>query len=99
FDRHTRFADLKKMLEKVKKQKRNMLTVLLLMGSLFGFSQNNPSEDNHAHNRPTKMQIDSVLRANITPKEHADKFGHMVIQDYSGRMMPMDTYASEVLRK
>ncbi|WP_040280968.1 cytochrome c biogenesis protein CcsA [Psychroserpens damuponensis] len=49
--------------------------------------------------RPTKAEIDSVIRANITPKEHANKFGELVIQDYSGRMMPMNTFASEVLRK
>ena len=30
---------------------------------------------------------------------HADKFAKMVIQDVSGRMMPMHTFASEILRK
>lgn len=95
FDKNTRFADLNRMLDKVKKQKSKMLTVLMFGLCTFGFAQSN-SHDDH---RPTKAQIDSVLKANITPKEHADKFGHLVVQDYSGRMMPMDTYASEVLRK
>ena len=49
--------------------------------------------------RPSKTEIDSVIRSNVTPKIHADKFGELVIQDYSGRMMPMNTFASEVLRK
>jgi len=97
FDKHTRFADLKRMLEKVKQKKAASVTILLLFMSLAGFSQNHPSD--HAFDRPTKAQIDSVLRANITPKEHADEFGKMVVQDYGGRMMPMDTYASEMLRK
>ncbi|WP_460218546.1 cytochrome c biogenesis protein [Psychroserpens sp. MEBiC05023] len=52
-----------------------------------------------AFERPTKAEIDSVIRANINPKEHSDKFGELVIQDYSGRMMPANTFASEVLRK
>ena len=100
FDRHTRFADLNRMLEKVKKQKKKLITSLIILGfASTGFSQTHAPQDGHEHNRPTKTQIDSVLKANITPKEQADKFGHIVVQDYSGRMMPMDTYASEVLRK
>ncbi len=61
--------------------------------------------DGHNHNtqvafeKPSKATIDSVIQANINPKAHADKFGELVIQDYSGRMMPMNTFASEVLRK
>jgi cytochrome c-type biogenesis protein CcsB len=99
FDKNTRFADLKRMLEKVKKQKHTVSAIVLFFMSTIGFSQTHSAGDGHLNDRPTKSQIDSVLRANITPKAHADKFGHMVVQDYSGRMMPMDTYASEMLRK
>lgn len=99
FDKNTRFADLNKMLEKVKKQKRKLITILVLGFTTVGFSQTHSPDDGHDHGRPSKAQIDSVLRANITPKAHADKFAHLVVQDYSGRMMPMDTYASELLRK
>ena len=31
--------------------------------------------------------------------EHAEKFSHLVMQDHRGRMKPMNTYASEILRK
>ncbi|MDG5493169.1 cytochrome c biogenesis protein CcsA [Psychroserpens sp. SPM9] len=119
FSKGTRFADLKKMLEKVKIKKAKLLGVFLLGFGMFGFAQEHSEDDGHNHapvqqehfegdghnhtatkiERPTKAQIDSVIRANITPKAHADKFGELVIQDYSGRMMPMNTYASEVLRK
>lgn len=99
FDKHTRFADLKRMLEKVKKQKQKAAVIVLFLMSTVGVSQTHSAEDGHDRNRPTKAQIDSVLRANITPKAHAEKFAQMVVQDYSGRMMPMDTYASEMLRK
>lgn len=98
FDKNTRFADLRRMLDKVKKKKQKIVTVLMLVLTSVGFSQTH-SEDGHDLARPTKAQIDSVLRANISPRAHADKFGQMVVQDYSGRMMPMDTYASEMLRK
>ncbi|MFI1743003.1 cytochrome c biogenesis protein CcsA [Thalassobellus sediminis] len=99
FSKHSRFGDLKKQLEKVKDKKEKLLTVILLCFALNGFSQVHSKNDGHDHSGPTKAQIDSVLKANITPKKHADEFGHLVIQDLSGRMMPVDTYASEILRK
>lgn len=106
FDKNTRFADLKKALEKVKAKKSKLLTVLLVCFTLSGFAQEQHTEnDGHDHSkkevrqRASKVQIDSVLLANVAPKEHADKFGHMVIQDIGGRMMPVNTYASELLRK
>ncbi len=134
FDKNTRFKDLEKALNKIKKKKAETLTVLLLMLSVSGFAQedhsghdhaneaqttseqhqveeantedvkqveeaSHTSEEDHVKVRATKAQIDSVLRANIVPKEHAELFGHMVIQDLGGRMMPLNTYASELLRK
>lgn len=105
FSKGSRFSDLKEYLEKVKAKKAKLLAVLVLCFSLAGFSQEEQHSPDDGHNhghkieKPTKAQIDSVLRENITPKEHADKFGNMVIQDISGRMMPVNTYASEFLRK
>ena len=50
--------------------------------------------------RPTTIQLDSILKLNITPvSDEADRFGHLVIQDTDGRMKPVNTYASELLRK
>jgi cytochrome c-type biogenesis protein CcsB len=120
FAKGTRFADLKRMIEKVKDKKAKLLSVVVLCFGLVGFSQEHSEDDGHDHSatqqehfegdghdhgakvaftRPTKEAIDSVLRANINPKAHSDKFGELVIQDYSGRMMPANTFASEVLRK
>jgi cytochrome c-type biogenesis protein CcsB len=99
FSKHSRFGDLKRHLEKVKNKKAKLVGVFLLCMSLGAFAQEHHEGDGHNHTKPTKAQIDSILRANITPKEHADKFGHLVIQDLSGRMMPVNTFASEMLRK
>jgi cytochrome c-type biogenesis protein CcsB len=123
FDKKTRFADLKCHLEKVKSQKKALLTILFVALS-FGITAQEQHSENDGHNHstpqeqhsendghnhsvkpkeirqaPTKSQIDSVLNANVAPKEIADKFGRLVIQDVGGRMMPVDTYASELLRK
>jgi cytochrome c-type biogenesis protein CcsB len=99
FSKHSRFGDLKKQLEKVKAKKAKLLSVLLLCFGLHGFSQTHSVDDEHNHSKPIKAQIDSILIANMTPKVHADAFGQLVIQDLSGRMMPVNTYASELLRK
>jgi cytochrome c-type biogenesis protein CcsB len=99
FSKYSRFGDLKRHLESVKTKKSKLTAVIILLLGLNGFSQDHGPNDGHDHSKPTKMQIDSILQANITPKAHADKFGHLVIQDLSGRMMPVNTYASEMLRK
>ncbi|MFD1064335.1 cytochrome c biogenesis protein CcsA [Winogradskyella litorisediminis] len=104
FSKNTRFDDLRKQLDRLKKKKSKLLTIFILCFGLVGFSQEHSANDGHDHNQaqnlqPTKQQLDSILKANIVPKEHADKFAKMVIQDASGRMMPMHTFASEVLRK
>jgi len=99
FSRHSRFGDLKRYLEKIKAKKEKLLTVLVLCMGMQGFSQEHYQGDGHNHNGHTKAQIDSILKMNMAPKAHADKFGHLVIQDLSGRMMPVNTYASEMLRK
>jgi len=51
------------------------------------------------HTVPTTQQIDSVLMANKVPAEEAAKFGKLVIQDDGGRMMPVNTFSSKLLRK
>ena len=99
FVKGSRFKDLESMLEKVKAKKTKLLGVFLFFLCLNGFAQEHSANDGHNHTAPTKIQIDSILATNITPKEEADKFGYLVIQDLSGRMMPVNTYASEMLRK
>ena len=100
FSKGTRFGDLGKQLNSIKKKKAKVLSILLICFSLTGFAQEHSANDGHNHGeKPSKAQIDSILRANITPVEHADEFGKMVIQDVGGRMMPVNTYASELLRK
>ncbi|WP_452223538.1 cytochrome c biogenesis protein CcsA [Lacinutrix chionoecetis] len=120
FDKNTRFADLKRALDKVKNKKSNLISILLLCFSLTGFAQEqHAADDGHDHSQEAatqdlqdksidikeysyqenKSQVDSILRANIVPEKEADKFGRTVIQDVGGRMMPINTYASEFLRK
>lgn len=58
-------------------------------------------EEAHApnHGMASKAEIDSILLKNAVSVEHAEKFGKLVIQDDRGRMMPVNTFSSLILRK
>ena len=95
----TRFRDLSASLDKLKKKKAALLTTLFL-GLSFAVSGQVNSTDDHVHNQnPSTQQIDSLLVKTTVSVEHAEAFGHLVIQDDGGRMKPINTFASELLRK
>ncbi len=96
----TRFKDLGKSLDKLKRKKAT-LTAALLIGLMTGLSaQEQPVNDGHDHSAlPSQQQLDSLLKTTIVTEEHAAKFGELVIQDDGGRMKPVNTFASELLRK
>ena len=96
FARFTRFDFLRNQILKIKKQKQRLALILVFLTSVNLFSQSN---DNHLHAKTDVEIIDSILGKNIVPKHEALKFGNIVIQDLSGRMMPVNTFASEFLRK
>jgi cytochrome c-type biogenesis protein CcsB len=99
FAKGSRFGELKQMLEKVKKKKASIIGILLvLFSTTAGFAQ----EEAHAHENPLtipKARIDSIIKANVVSEEHAAEFGRLVVQDAGGRMKPVNTYSSELLRK
>jgi cytochrome c-type biogenesis protein CcsB len=111
FTKHSRFADVKRKLEVVKDKKAKLITIFVLLFSLTGFAQahegHNHSADgteashneSHVRVKPTQKQLDSLLTAFTVDKHHAAKFGRLVIQDAGGRMKPINTFSSELLRK
>ncbi|HEX9151395.1 MAG TPA: cytochrome c biogenesis protein CcsA, partial [Flavobacterium sp.] len=96
FTKYSRFADLKRKLEVVKTKKASLITIVVLMFSLNGFAQ---GHEDHQHQLPNEKQIDSLLNKYKVPEEHAAKFGRLIIQDGGGRMKPVNTFSSELLRK
>jgi len=82
----TRFKALSKQLN------RKTLAVLFLLISLSVNGQNDI-------NLNKTEFIDSVILADSYSKEHAKKFGEIIIQDSGGRMKPANTFSSELLRK
>jgi len=94
FTKHSRFADLKRKLEVVKTKKTNLITLLLLFLSFGTFAQN--------HNNAqflSEKQLDSIIIKRKVTEEHAAKFGRLIVQDAGGRMKPINTFSSELLRK
>ncbi|UMB60391.1 cytochrome c biogenesis protein CcsA [Lutibacter sp. A80] len=92
FVKNTRFDFLRKSLEKVKTQKAILSSIIIILFSTLTFAQ----EHNHTL---TEQQVDSALVKNKIDVAHSEKFSKVVIQDAGGRMKPVHTYASELLRK
>jgi cytochrome c-type biogenesis protein CcsB len=93
FVKNTRFDDLRKKLEKVKDQKSKLFGLVFL---LF-FVTNDLKAQDHNHNvKPDN--IEQFLKDRMVNEEHAASFGKLVIQD-NGRMKPLNTFSSELLRK
>ncbi len=93
FTKHSRFADLKRKLEVVKIKKENLLAVLVLFLSFGAFAQN------HNGHVLTVKQLDSIIEKTKVPESHAAIFGRLIVQDAGGRMKPINTFSSELLRK
>lgn len=90
FNKNTRFASLKEKLEKVKIKKSKLASLVLILFSSLAFAQHNQ--------QPTKEETLTFLKKYVVSEEHAEQFGKVVIQD-NGRMKPINTFSSELLRK
>lgn len=102
----TRFKSLAKSLDKVK-AKKAALTSMMLLFLISGLNaqeekQQNPSND-HDHEKeallPSQQEVSEMIERSVISKAHAEKFGQLVIQDDGGRMKPLHTFASELVRK
>ena len=83
FIKDSRFSKLSRTLEKIK-AKKEALTVLVLLLTLSGV---------------TFAQNDETSLPREIPSAQAEMFGRLQVQDPQGRMKPMNTLTSEVLRK
>jgi len=100
---------------KMKKEKLASIFILFLGLSGFAQTQNgnvveesSPRQDtveaSSNHENGVMQQVDyekviKMIQANTVDKDHAAKFGELIIQDFGGRMKPINTYSSELLRK
>lgn len=94
FDPNSRFTALNRMLDKIKAKKATLATLVLFVLGSSVYAQ-----ESHQHREVDVDQLDSIIFANEVDNEHAAKFGQLIIQDEGGRMKPVNTFASELLRK
>ncbi len=87
FSRKYRFGKLSAKAKKAAECK--IVPALLVVGVLFGIS---PA----AKAAELDPSIKTILSFN---KEHAAKFGRLIVQDTKGRMKPIDTLSTEILAK
>jgi cytochrome c-type biogenesis protein CcsB len=84
----SRFTKLNKDLKKMK------LGAFLLLFSMASFNSFGQAPSEHMFEN-----IDSIIESNKIDQKHADNFGNLVIQDNGGRLKPVNTFASELMRK
>lgn len=95
FDKKSRFGIVQK---KLKNYSKNGFALLLLFFSLFSISSRG-QEMNHSEKSVIKLRLDSIIDFYAVPVKHAELFSKLVVQDEVGRMKPLNTYSSELLRK
>ena len=88
----TRFKDLGKKLNNLKLSREATKIIILL------FSITSLNSQDHTHENK-KTISDSIVDSYVVSLEHSNKFGELVIQDTGGRMKPINTFSSELLRK
>ena len=94
FVKNTRFSSLRNQLRKARRKKA-VLSISALFFVCSAFSQNHSGHSQAA----SAQQIDSLLQSSSVVKIHAEAFSALVIQDAGGRMKPVHTFASQLLRK
>ena len=86
FSKQNRFAKLAKKAKKASDDK--VIPMLIAMGLVFSFTPSHATE------------LNPVIKTMLAfDKEHAKKFGELIVQDSGGRMKPLDTLSTEVLAK
>ena len=89
FSKHNRFAALAK---KAKKASESKLLSTVFVLALFGLC----ALPNGLYAKELHPSLQTLLAFD---KEHADRFGKLVVQDSGGRMKPLHTLATEILSK
>lgn len=87
-ERTSRFRQLGRQLKTLRSATKAVLILSFLSVASFYLSANPGSA-------PMR---DAILKYSVSP-EHAEKFGALPIQAVNGRMIPVNTFSSEILRK
>jgi cytochrome c-type biogenesis protein CcsB len=95
FNRNSRFGKVRRKLSKISTTKASIPTILLLLGLATVSNAQQFDSDVQLYQQDLKSMINRVK----IDKNHASQFGSLVIQDGQGRLKPVNTFSSELLRK
>ena len=87
----SRFTTLRQSIRKMKAKRAIGVAILFLLTT---FSVNTASAQHEGHDHSKEKVEEQIIDA-----VHADKFARLLVQDQGGRIKPIHTFASEVLRK
>ena len=87
-DKHSRFVYLKRRLKQIHAAEK--VAALVLFSFLFPMNMK-------ADEMPADLQ--AIVQKYAVDKAHAAKFGALPVQLENGRMVPLNTFSSEILRK
>ncbi|MFD0835881.1 cytochrome c biogenesis protein CcsA [Mariniflexile aquimaris] len=89
FGKASRFHLINRKLKQLKK--KQLVTVLLLFSLQVMFAA--------SMNDSTATRIEKLIKTQQVDKAHAEYFGRLLVQDLDGRIKPINTLASEFVRK
>lgn len=113
FWKGSRFWNLNKMLKQVSAKKAATLILILISfgfnaqeidmhgkdGSHEGHTHSTEVKPTSSGKNPTVIDADAMVKNIEINKEHAEKFGYLLVQNYEGRIVPANTQALDILHK
>ncbi|HRO46988.1 cytochrome c biogenesis protein CcsA [Agriterribacter sp.] len=100
FRKRTHIWKLNQRLKDIHRKVVVLIPVILMIS--FANAQNSVQEridTSHAQKEVELFFKQGELGGKAISTNHADKFGHLLVQDFQGRIKPMDTHTLELLRK
>ncbi len=100
FNPHSLYNRIRRHFEYVRKKRQELGLMILLLLSFATFGQEGGvHHQDIAHDISSTEQLKRLIPPTVIPDTLADQFSRLLIQDYGGRIKPVHTYASELLRK
>ena len=89
----TRFKNLSNSLNKLNSKG---IPLTIFFSFIFGIDL---SAQDRTFSLESNFNYDSLIQVSKVSKPHASRFGQILIQDVGGRMKPVNTFSSELIRK
>ncbi len=89
FNKNSRYRELIHKIRNTRAKRKSLITMMILGIFFIGNTYAQDSNTNHIHN----------VNQNSVSVVHAKKFGNLLVQNYNGRFVPINTLAYDVMHK